>query len=181
MATHAHDEKLLMHFFHDSLAGMSLNWYMHLESARVRSWKDLVDVFLKQYKYNIDMAPDRMQLQSMAKKSTETFKEYAQRWRELATQVAPPLQESEMITMFLETLEDPFYKRVLRSVSSNFSDLVTIGERVKRGLKRGKIVQNPSAVTTVRKPGFNNGNKKKEGEVQAASAMPHWEGFQCQY
>ena len=45
MASHAHDEKLLMHFF--SLARMSLNWYMHLESARVRSWKDLVYAFLK--------------------------------------------------------------------------------------------------------------------------------------
>jgi len=181
MATHAHDEKLLMHFFHDSLAGMSLNWYMHLESARVRSWKDLIDVFLKQYKYNIDMAPDRMQLQSMAKKSTETFKEYAQRWRELAAKVAPPLHESEMITMFVETLEDPFYERVLGSVSSNFFDLVTIGERVERGLKRGKIAQNPSAVTTAKKPKFNNSNKKQEGEVQAKSAIPYWEGFQRQY
>ena len=37
MVTHAHDEKLLMHIFQDSLAGMTLNWYMHLELARVRS------------------------------------------------------------------------------------------------------------------------------------------------
>jgi len=61
MATHAHDEKLLMHFFHESLTGVTLNRYMHLESARVRSWKDLVDVFLKQYKYNMNMTLDRMQ------------------------------------------------------------------------------------------------------------------------
>jgi len=154
---------------------------MHFESARVHSWKDLVDAFLKQYKYNINMAPDRMQLQNMAKKSIETFKEYAQRWRELVAQVALPLHENEMITMFVETLEDPFYERVLGSVSSNFSDLVTIGERVERGLKRGKIAQNTLAVTTGRKPGFNNSNKKKEGAVQAASAMPYWEGFQRQY
>jgi len=83
--------------------------------------------------------------------------------------------------MFVETLEDPFYEQVLGSVSSNISDLVTIRERVERGLKRGKIAQNPSAVTTARKPRFNNSNNKKEGEVQAASAMPYWEGFQHQY
>jgi len=47
MAAHAHNEKLLMHLFQDSLAGTALNWYMHLEPARVRSWKDLVDAFLK--------------------------------------------------------------------------------------------------------------------------------------
>jgi len=83
--------------------------------------------------------------------------------------------------MFVETLEDPFYKRVLGSVSSNFFDLVTIGERVEHRLKRGKIAQNPSAVTTAKKPGFNNNNKKKEGEVQAISALPHWEGYQRQF
>ena len=69
---------------------------------------------------------------------------------------------------------------MLGNVSSIFYDLVTIGERVEHGLKRGKIAQNPFAVTTARKPGFNNSNKKKEGEVQAASAMPYWEGFQSQ-
>jgi len=104
MAAHAHDEKLLIHCFQDSLGGVVLNWYMHLEPTRISSWKDLVDAFLKQYKYNMDMAPDRMQLQNMAKKSSETFKEYAQRWRELAAQVEPPLYEKEMITMFIETL-----------------------------------------------------------------------------
>jgi len=42
----------------------------------------------------------------MTKKSSETFK--AQRWRELATQVEPPLYEKERITMFIETLQAPF-------------------------------------------------------------------------
>jgi len=44
------------------------------------------------------MAPDMMQLQNMGKKRHESFKEYAQRWRDLTTQVAPPMKEREMIT-----------------------------------------------------------------------------------
>jgi len=32
---------------------------------------------MKQCKYNIDIAPDRLQLQKMSKKSVETIKEYA--------------------------------------------------------------------------------------------------------
>jgi len=62
MSAHAHSKKLLIHFFQDSLAGMTLSWYMHLEPTHIHSWNDLVGAFLKQYKYNIDMAPDRMQL-----------------------------------------------------------------------------------------------------------------------
>jgi len=58
MAAHAHNEKLLIHYFQDSLGGVALNWYMHLEPTRISLWKDLVYAFLKQYKYNMDMAPE---------------------------------------------------------------------------------------------------------------------------
>ena len=39
--------------------------------------------FIGQYQYNTDMAPDRNQLQNMSKKEHKSFKEYAQRWRDL--------------------------------------------------------------------------------------------------
>jgi len=78
MTVYAYDDKLLIHFFQDNLVGVALSWYTHLEASRIRSWMDLVDAFLKQYKYNMDIAPDRLQLQNMAKRDTESFKEYAQ-------------------------------------------------------------------------------------------------------
>jgi len=37
MAVHAHNEKLLIHCFQDSLGGVALNWYMHLEPTRISS------------------------------------------------------------------------------------------------------------------------------------------------
>ena len=66
--------------------------------------KDLADAFLLQYKYDIDMAPNRMQLQNMEKKALETSREYAQRWRDVATQVEPPLSNKEIIAIFIDTL-----------------------------------------------------------------------------
>ncbi|MCI87275.1 gag-protease polyprotein, partial [Trifolium medium] len=65
MASFANDDKLMMHCFQDSLTGASLNWYMQLEGSHIRSWRDLANAFIKQYQYNIDMAPDRTQLQNM--------------------------------------------------------------------------------------------------------------------
>ena len=59
--------------------------------------------FIMQYQYNTDMAPNRTQLQNMSKKEHESFKEYAQRRRDLAAQVAPPMMEREMITMIMDT------------------------------------------------------------------------------
>ena len=52
-----------------------------------------MDTFLNQYKYNVDLARDRLQLQNMSNKGFETFKEYAQRWRDLAAQIEPPLHD----------------------------------------------------------------------------------------
>jgi len=57
---------------------MAINWYTRLDPTRIRSWEDFVATFLRQYKYNTDIEPDRIQLQNMAKSETETFKEYAQ-------------------------------------------------------------------------------------------------------
>jgi len=166
MASQTNDDKILIHFFQDSLAGAASNWYTHLEPARIRCWKDLADAFLKQYKYNIDMAPDRMQLQNMTKRDNESFKEYAQRWRGLAAQVEPPLIEKEMVAMFMDTLQSPFYDRMIGSVSSNFSDMVIIGERVEGGMRTGKIACSSSGPNFAKKPPISFA-KKKDGETNA--------------
>ena len=47
MGAYAKDEKLLMHFFQESLAGAAIIWYTNLESSRVCSWKDLMDAFIR--------------------------------------------------------------------------------------------------------------------------------------
>ncbi|KAI5408349.1 hypothetical protein KIW84_054249 [Lathyrus oleraceus] len=54
----------------------------------------------------MDMAPSRTQLQSLCQKSSESFKEYAQRWRELAARVQPSMLERELTDMFISTLQD---------------------------------------------------------------------------
>jgi len=69
---------------------------------------------------------------------------------------------------------------VLGSSSSNFSDIVTIGGRIEHGLKTGKIAQGSLATTGAKKHRFNP-DKKKEGEVQAASTAPYWGGYRPQY
>jgi len=103
----------------------------------------------------------------MSKKNSETFKEYAQRWRELVAQVEPPLHDKEMVNMFMDTLQSPFYEHMLASISSNFTDIVIIGERIEFGLKIGKITHGPTPVTNPEGYGFYHG--RNEGEVQATS------------
>ncbi|KAK2410447.1 hypothetical protein QL285_045810 [Trifolium repens] len=169
MASYANDDKLMIHCFQDSLAGASLNWYMQLEASSVRSWKDLANAFIKQYQYNLDMAPSRTQLQNMTQKEGESFKVYAQRWRELAAQVRPPLLETELVDMFTNTLQGAYFERMIGSVSSGFSDLVRIGERIECGLKNGKIQTTIGSQGNTVKP-TSSFVKKKEDEANAVTS-----------
>ncbi|RDX84827.1 hypothetical protein CR513_34059, partial [Mucuna pruriens] len=57
-----HNNKLLIYFFQGNLMGVALSWYMNLEQERVQTWKDLIKASLKQYKYNMDMAPNQTHL-----------------------------------------------------------------------------------------------------------------------
>ena len=52
---------------------------MRLDNTRVHNWKDLVDAFVKQYKYNMDITPDKTSLSNLEKGEKESIREYAQR------------------------------------------------------------------------------------------------------
>lgn len=66
--------------------------------------------------------------------------------------------------MFIGTLQGLYYDKLVGSMSIRFSDLVITGERIKSGLKSGKIpsVVGPSSGAKKRYVGFT---KKKEGET----------------
>ena len=106
MAEVVYDEKLLIHFFQDSLSDVALTWYIRLDNTKIKKWKDLVDDFIRQYKFNMDMGPNRSSLQTMKKNNKESIREYTQRWCETTAEVNPLLLEKEMINLFV-TLSRP--------------------------------------------------------------------------
>ena len=108
----------------------------------------------------------------MVKKESETFKEYAQRWRDLAAQVAPPMVEREMITMMVDTLPVFYYEKLVGYMPSSFADLVFAGERIEVGLKRGKFDYVSSISTNARRIGAT-GAKRKEGDTYSSLQRLH--------
>ena len=108
------------------------------------------------------MAPNHMELQNLSQKGTESFKEYAQRWRELDSCVQPPLSENKLVDMFMGTMQGPYYKNMIGSVSTGFAYLVIIGERIENGLKSGKIGKSSSNQNSNKRYSKNNNLKKDE-------------------
>lgn len=93
------------------------------------------EVFMKHY-HNV--TPTRTQLQNLAQESTESFKEYAQRWRELAEKVQPSLSEEELVRMFMDTVQGSCWRKMMSCMSSSFSNLVIVGDCIESVLKGEK-------------------------------------------
>ncbi|XP_016704158.1 uncharacterized protein [Gossypium hirsutum] len=139
MAGYVNNDQLLIHYFQDSLVGVASKWYNQLSRAKINSWKDLVQAFMKQYNHVTDMTPDRITLQNMEKKSNESFRQYAQRWREVVIQVQPLLLEKEMTMLLINTLKAPFITHMLGSATKSFSDIVMTGEMIENAVRSDKI------------------------------------------
>uniref|UniRef100_A0A2N9FWG5 Uncharacterized protein n=1 Tax=Fagus sylvatica TaxID=28930 RepID=A0A2N9FWG5_FAGSY len=136
MAPYADNEPLLIQTFQDTLTG------------------------------NAAECPDRFDLQRMEKKSNETFREYAQRWREKAARARPPLDEREMIKIFVDTLKNPYFDRMIGLQMQFFVDLIPVGERIEDALKTKKIVDMTALMALAEQAAKKAPTKKKEGDVQ---------------
>ncbi|XP_015076896.1 uncharacterized protein LOC107020879 [Solanum pennellii] len=99
------NEGIEIKLFNQSLTRKALEWYSKQDVTKWRTWDDLANAFVDHYKFHIEIAPDRISITKMKLKSTECFREYAIRWREEAARVHPPMEESEMITYFIQAQE----------------------------------------------------------------------------
>ncbi|XP_070031401.1 uncharacterized protein [Nicotiana tomentosiformis] len=109
-------EELLMAYFGESLMGIVSEW---------------------QFQYNIDIAPDRNSLTNFKKKTVESFREYAIKWREPAARVKPPMDETEMVNVFLQAQEADYFQNMMSTMGKPFAEAIKIGEMVENGLKTG--------------------------------------------
>ena len=91
----------------------------------------------------------------------------------MATRVAPPMTEKEIITMIVDTLPMFFYEKMVGCTPLSFADLVFAGERIKVGLKRGKF-DYPALMNE--KPRANREDEKEEG-THAVTVVPTWLNF----
>ncbi|KAA3472193.1 Gag-pro-like protein [Gossypium australe] len=139
ITSYVNNDQLLIHCFQDSLVGAASRWYNQLSHANINSWRDLDQAFMRQYNHVTNMTPDRIVLQNMEKKPNESFRQYAQRWREVVMQVQPPLLEKETIMLFINILKAPFITHMVGSTTKSFADIVMAGEMIENTIKGGKI------------------------------------------
>jgi len=130
------------------------------------SLREMANSFLEYYRFNTEIAPDSTVLMRTEKKSGESFYEYAQRWRELAAQVQPPMMENDMIKWFIGNLKLPYYEKMISTQVSHFASLIPIGESIDEGFRSKRIMDAKSLSSMVEQQVKKmTGRKTKEVDI----------------
>ena len=126
----------------------------------------MTNSFLEYYRFNNDIAPDCMVLMRTEKKSGESFREYAQRWRELAAQVQSPMMENEMIKWFIDNFKPIYYEKVISNQFTHFPSLIPIRKRIYERI-RSKKIMDPESLSSMVEQEVKKmiGQKTKEANV----------------
>jgi len=67
-----------------------------------------------------------------------------------------------MVTVFLNTLQSPFYEHMISSVCSSFADIMIIGERIESGIRSGKIALGLNLVANLNEHSPGYGKNKEQ-------------------
>ncbi|XP_070043287.1 uncharacterized protein [Nicotiana tomentosiformis] len=132
--------ELLMANFSESLSGVALEWYTRQDARKWHAWDDIARDFVRHFQYNIDIVRDRSSISKMEKKPEESFREFGLRWREQVTRVSPPIDEEEMVKLFLQAQGPTYFNHLIPTLEKSFNNVVKIGEMVEEGIKSCKIM-----------------------------------------
>ncbi|XP_070046679.1 uncharacterized protein [Nicotiana tomentosiformis] len=89
------DERIRMKLFMRSLIGDTLSWYISQNPKKWVNWVSMASDFMDRFRFNTENARDIFYIQNLKKKPTETFREYATRWRSEAAKVSQHLKKKK--------------------------------------------------------------------------------------
>ncbi|XP_070015052.1 uncharacterized protein [Nicotiana sylvestris] len=154
------DEKICMKHFMRSLKGDALSWYISQDPKKWSNWVRMAFDFMDRFRFNTENVPDVFYIQNLKKKPTETFREYATRWRSKAAKVRPDLEEEQMNRFFVRAQDPQYYERLMLIEGQKFSHIIKLQERIEEGIKSG-MVTNFKALQSTNKALQSGGTSKK--------------------
>ncbi|XP_070008321.1 uncharacterized protein [Nicotiana sylvestris] len=154
------DGRIPMKLFMRGLERDALSWYISQDPKKWSSWVGMSSDFMDRFRFNTENVLDVFYIQNLKKKPTETFREYATRWRSEAAKFRPTLEEEQMNKFFVRAQDPQYYERLMMIENHKFSDTIKLGERIEESIKRC-MVTNFKALQSTNKALQSGGVSKK--------------------
>ena len=71
----------------------------------------------------------------------------------------PPMEEKEVTKIFLKTLGDLFYERMVESAQSDFTEMVCMGSNLEEAVREGRLTKSEGS-GGAKKPSYGFTKKK---------------------
>uniref|UniRef100_A0A2N9FDS8 Retrotransposon gag domain-containing protein n=1 Tax=Fagus sylvatica TaxID=28930 RepID=A0A2N9FDS8_FAGSY len=89
------NEQQVLYAFTLSLSRIATEWYYTLDVEKTKVWKELINMFMKQFAYNTMVDITFKDLETMQQNDNETFPEFQARWRAKAAKMMNRLAEKD--------------------------------------------------------------------------------------
>ncbi|XP_070020512.1 uncharacterized protein [Nicotiana sylvestris] len=101
--------------------------------------------------------------------------EYAIKWREQAARVKKPMDDHELITVFLQAQEPDYFQNMMFAVGKSFPEAIKIGEMIENGLKTGRIISQAvlkvaTQAVQIESDNFSDTNEKDEETMMTSGS-----------
>ncbi|XP_070039479.1 uncharacterized protein [Nicotiana tomentosiformis] len=141
------DERIRMKLFMRSLTGDALSWYISQNPKKWVNWK----------------------------KPTETFREYATRWRYEAAKVRPALEEEHMNKFFVRAQDPQYYERLMNFKAHRNALMKVLNEAyVPNNITSGEMANMIGQVLESHKITFHEDELPPEGLGHNRHCISQW-------
>ncbi|XP_033515110.1 uncharacterized protein [Nicotiana tomentosiformis] len=155
-----------MKLFIRSLTRKALTRYTRQDPRNWREWQDQAEDFMNRFRFNTKITTKRFALVNLQKKPSESFREYARRWRSDTARTQPSLDDNELNKHFIRAQEGIYCENMM---GQKFPEMVKMGDFLEEGIKSGKIQSMAmlhAAIKAILSGSIGSGKQKKE-EVMA--------------
>nr|XP_009624211.1 uncharacterized protein LOC104115320 [Nicotiana tomentosiformis] len=128
-----------MKLFIRSLMEEALTWYTRQDPRNWRTWQDIEEDFMNRFRFNTEITPDRFALVNLQKKPSESFQEYARRWRSEVSRAQPLLDDSVLTKYFIRAQEGIYFEKMIGMMGQNFPEIVKMGDFSEESIKSSKV------------------------------------------
>ena len=125
--------------FQNTLIGASLRWFLNMEDNRARNWEDICGEFHNQYKYSIEVAVMRRDLETTKQEPKESFLAFIAKWRSKVAQMMNRPNEEEQLTMVAKNLCPTYHKYLFAQYFPKFKALIVAGTQIEDAINNGTI------------------------------------------
>ena len=160
-------EEMLAQMFQNTLIGATLRWFLNMEDNRARNWEDICGEFHNQYKYNIEVAVMRRDLETTKQEPKESFLAFIAKWRSKVAQIMNRPNEEEQLTMVTKNLCPTYHKYLFAQYFPNFKALIADGTQIEDAINN-ETIKNEDAPKFKRNFGPSNSKTTEISNIYKA-------------